>query len=82
MLVKVNPGSSFDYDGPRSPVLQTKVLGNRSTGSKEEYFKGFYDIHFGGLLQLCGFFSKRFLLPLGAWDGLRYFIVSLPWPSM
>ena len=24
---------------------------------------------------------KRFPLPLGAWDGLRYFIVALPEPS-
>ena len=24
---------------------------------------------------------ERFLLPLGAWDGLRYFIVALPEPS-
>ena len=23
-------------------------------------------------LQLCGFCLERFLLPLGAWDGLRY----------
>ena len=27
-------------------------------------------------LYLCGFCSERF--PLGAWDGLRYFIVALP----
>ena len=32
-------------------------------------------------LYLCGFCSERFLLPLGAWDGLRYFIVVLPEPS-
>ena len=25
---------------------------------------------------------ERFLLPLGAWDGLRYFIVALPEPSI
>ena len=25
-------------------------------------------------LQLCGFCLERFPLPLGAWDGLRYFI--------
>ena len=29
-------------------------------------------------LKLCGFCSERFPLPLGAWDGLRYFIVALP----
>ena len=29
-------------------------------------------------LWLCGFYSERFPLPLGAWDGLRYFIVALP----
>ena len=29
-------------------------------------------------LQLCGFCLERFPLPLGAWDGLRYFIVALP----
>ena len=26
--------------------------------------------------------SERFPLPLGAWDGLRYFIVALPEPSI
>ena len=25
---------------------------------------------------------RRFPLPLGAWDGLRYFIVALPEPSI
>ena len=33
-------------------------------------------------LQLCVFCSERFPLPLGAWDGLRYFIVALPEPSI
>ena len=33
-------------------------------------------------LSLCGFCFERFLLPLGAWDGLRYFIVALPEPSI
>ena len=33
-------------------------------------------------LYLCGFCLERFLLPLGAWDGLRYFIVALPGPSI
>ena len=28
------------------------------------------------------FGSERFPLPLGAWDGLRYFIVVLPGPSI
>ena len=28
------------------------------------------------------FESLRFPLPLGAWDGLRYFIVALPEPSI
>ena len=32
-------------------------------------------------LLLCGFCLERFPLPLGAWDGLRYFIVALPEPS-
>ena len=27
------------------------------------------------------FLLERFSLPLGAWDGLRYFIVALPEPS-
>ena len=31
--------------------------------------------------ELYGFYSKRFSLPLGAWDGLRIF-VALPWPSI
>ena len=32
-------------------------------------------------MVLCGFCLERFPLPLGAWDGLRYFIVALPEPS-
>ena len=32
--------------------------------------------------KLCSFCSKGFLLPLCALDGLRYFIVALPWPSI
>ena len=32
-------------------------------------------------LSLCGFCLERFPLPLGAWDGLCYFIVALPEPS-
>ena len=28
-------------------------------------------------LLLCGFCLERFPLPLGAWDRLRYFIVTL-----
>ena len=33
-------------------------------------------------LLLCGFCLERFPLPLGAWDWLRYFIVTLPEPSI
>ena len=33
-------------------------------------------------LYLCGFCLERFPLHLGAWDGLRYFIVALPEPSI
>ena len=29
---------------------------------------------------VCGFCSRGFPLPLGAWDGLRYSIVVLPGP--
>ena len=32
-------------------------------------------------LLLCGFCLEMFLLPLGAWDGLRYVIVAHPEPS-
>ena len=31
---------------------------------------------------LCVFCLERVPLPLGAWDGLRYFIVALPEPSV
>ena len=34
------------------------------------------------LLVIIWFLLERFLLPLGAWDGLRYFIVALPQPSI
>ena len=30
------------------------------------------------LTSICGFCLERFPLPLGAWDGLRYFIVAPP----
>ena len=30
----------------------------------------------------CGFCLERFPLPLGAWDGLHYFIVALPESSI
>ena len=33
-------------------------------------------------LLLCGLCLERFPLPLAAWDGLRYFIVALPEPSI
>ena len=33
-------------------------------------------------LLLCGFCLERFPLPLVAWDGLHYFIVALPEPSI
>ena len=33
-------------------------------------------------LKLCDFCSERFSFPLGAWDGLRYFILALPAPSI
>ena len=33
-------------------------------------------------LQLCGFCSEGFPLPLGAWDRMRCFIVALPGPSL
>ena len=29
-------------------------------------------------LWLCGFCSERFPLPLGSWDGLRYFYCGTP----
>ena len=37
------------------------------------------------LLFTCNyvvFVFEKFPLPLGAWDGLRYFIVALPEPSI
>ena len=33
-------------------------------------------------MLLCGFCFERFSLPLCALDGLRYFIVALPEPSI
>ena len=30
----------------------------------------------------CGLCNEGFPLPLGAWDGLCYFIVTFPWPSI
>ena len=33
-------------------------------------------------LSLCGFCLKMFPLLLGAWDGLRYFIMAFPEPSI
>ena len=34
------------------------------------------------LLVAVWFRLERFSLPLSAWDGLRYFIVALPGPSI
>ena len=34
------------------------------------------------LLVIMWFLLERFVIPLGAWDGLRYFIVALPVPSI
>ena len=34
------------------------------------------------MLYFQSFCLERFPLPLGAWDGLRYFIVALPEPSI
>ena len=45
-----------------------------SVGEEREYFSAF--------AYLCGFCNEWFPLPLGAWDGLCYFIVTLPWPSL
>ena len=33
-------------------------------------------------LENANFWSERFPLPLGAWDGLRHFIVALPEHSL
>ena len=33
-------------------------------------------------LLVIWFLFERFLPPLGAWDGLRYFIVAIPQPSI
>ena len=33
-------------------------------------------------LWLCSFCLERLPLPLSAWDGLRYFFVALPEPSI
>ena len=33
-------------------------------------------------LLLCGFYLEMFPLPLGAWDGLCYFFVVPPAPSI
>ena len=30
----------------------------------------------------CGLCNEGFPLPLGAWDGLCYFIVTFPWPPI
>ena len=32
--------------------------------------------------KLCYFCLERFPLPLGVWNGLRYFIVAFPEPSL
>ena len=34
------------------------------------------------LSAIMWFLFERYPLPLGAWDGLRYFIVALPVPSI
>ena len=39
-------------------------------------------LHGRVFVMLCGFCLERFPLPLGAWDGLRYFIMALTEPSI
>ena len=41
---------------------------SNSTGEERAYFSAIV------FVLLCGFCSEGFPLPLGAWDGLRYFI--------
>ena len=47
-----------------------------SVGEERAYFSAIV------YLWLCGFCCERFPLPLGAWDGLRYFIVAFPEASI
>ena len=46
-----------------------------SVGDERANFSSIVD------LQLCGFCSEGFPLPLSAWDRLRCFHVALPGPS-
>ena len=55
------------------------VSGSRSITSAGEERANLFAVVY---LYLCDFCSERFPLPLGAWDGLRYFILALPEPSM
>ena len=49
-----------------SSGLMTSVWEKRANFSAIDY------------LQLCGFCSERFPLPLGDWNGLSNYIVALP----
>ena len=60
-------------------VVYLYVNGSGSISSVEEERANLSAVIY---LLLCGFCLESFPLPLGAWDGLRYFIVALPEPSI
>ena len=75
------------FEGMVNQIYQSELQLNKANTSDTE--TSFLDLH---LSISNGFVSskiydksddyERFSLPLGAWDGLRYFIVALPEPSI
>ena len=52
------------------------------SGSITSVWEERYNLSAVVYLYLCGFCLERFLLPRGAWDVLRYVILTLPEPSI
>ena len=77
-----NPEDRFSYNEAHIR-LSADILGT-NCATPHEIPLNFYHSTIKCAVILFDFHLKldRFPLPLGAWDGLRYFIVTLPEPSI
>ena len=64
-------------DGIFKISIQDMIMHTGYIACQFECIEDLYNFLKETLLDLC-FCLERFPLPLGAWDGLRYFIVALP----
>ena len=79
MYVKSRDSCNYNFRCYKRPrKLKTANICPHVFEAKSRKFGDAKIFHF----TVCGFCLERFPLPLGAWDGLRYFIVALPEPSI